>query len=893
MKKKSIFLVSLLFLSLLSYLSPAYASNLKLEITASPKFIPADNNLYPIIVLQLFKGKKSIGAPKDIDVFLKVSDEILGEVQPEAKIKKGSYFTIVNFKSSNIPGKVKVIAQAEDFEPVETEIITVKPRGIPHRIELEVFPSVVRADPDMEALVMVYLVDYFGKPTKAERDILVVLESSNEDVIKVDREIIIGKGNWYQILKAEPNYKQGKAIITAKTKEFGEAKAEISTIGRKPIALSLHIFPKTLPADGNTMTEFAVQLLDANGLPTRTSEDVKVRLTLSNSSIGIITQEVTIPAGSSQAFGIFKVTKTAGNAIISAVAFDLRPAFEEISTFQPTKANPVGFKIQAIPSPSMPNPDEPSKIIISLIDSQGLPAYTKRNTEVFLSLTNTTLGRISSDVITISANGILGVVEFIPSYSTGKTTLIVSASGLTPDQFTLSIVGFKVSKIQIHKPRILLADSSKHNLFYLSFLDANGFPVRLEKDISFNISSNNTRVIDSEGSNLISKGSYYKIITLKTSDNFGKVEVSVKVDGLQAKENFIVVEIPPSRISLYLNPNKFVAKKFSFNNLLIQVQDSEGIPSIANEDIEIDLSLLNSSLAKVEKKVTLTKGSNLARATLEFSGLEGKGSIIAFSSKFPKTSVDFDLFKNLMKLNMTLVKKEFLYREEVNVTLNAFDEYGASLSDVALNWEVINATIVKASNLTSIDGKAELKLRTDKLGKALVRVEALKEGYKKASLQEIISVKSRKMKIDAEAKPSTVVIGKEILITVKAHTDSIPLEGVLVKIETSFPNLSPLEGSTNKDGNFESRLRVDKEGLAEIKISASKEGFSAANTSIKVEGITLGQKTQETIAAPSPFEFGFSFDLLLMILLAIIVPFGALVVFRKKRKVPLKPKAKI
>ncbi|GBC75656.1 hypothetical protein HRbin06_00976 [archaeon HR06] len=172
-----------------------------------------------------------------------------------------------------------------------------------------------------------------------------------------------------------------------------------------------------------------------------------------------------------------------------------------------------------------------------------------------------------------------------------------------------------------------------------------------------------------------------------------------------------------------------------------------------------------------------------------------------------------------------------------------------------------------------------MRVLADKLGKILIKAKVSQEGYKDTTIQEVVKVKVREMKVDAEANPNVVVVGREISVTVKAHIDGNPIEGVRVKLESELKSLSPLEGLTNKDGIFNAKFLVDKSGIKEIKLSAYKEGFTPFSSSLKVEGVTLGTP-QEKPTTEVPL---ISTDLLLMILVVALLPLG-LIIFRRRRR---------
>lgn len=244
----------------------------------------------------------------------------------------------VGYATSSSEGKATIAASYTGYSSGSA---TLNSQGLlPVALELAQFHNVVLANNVPTNSVIISFVDKDGDPTFAQKNIIVALSSSNQDVATVEPSEYIAAGQSYTLVEVRPTSKAGTTTITASAQGLAASSIDVKTVGTtgdsSPYQLGIKTIPEPL-ADGRTYEAVFVQLQNAAGNPVPANSDVRVTLSSSNINVASVENSITVKAGSS--FGIAKLTPTTtpGKFTISASS----TGYATVSTEVETSAQPM------------------------------------------------------------------------------------------------------------------------------------------------------------------------------------------------------------------------------------------------------------------------------------------------------------------------------------------------------------------------------------------------------------------------------------------------------------------------------------------------------------------------------------------------------------------------
>jgi len=410
-------------------------SNLKIYV--GPPSILADNNVYDAIFVQL---QDSEGLPcrsrQDTIIHLSSSQTNIGSVDPEITVPAGSTYAVAQFNSTYTPGSTTITAAASGYMTVQASITTVGP--VPSKLAVYSFPPAVPADGGSYPAIIVQLQDPNGIPAKAPiGDVNVTLSSSNTVAGTVDPFVVIEGGTTYAVATFNTTNTPASAVITAQSSGYSSGQATITTqqIGGQPTNLMVYVGPPTVPADGVTYDQVAVQLQDSSGTLAQASSDVAVTLSSSNTAVGTVEPNITINYTQVYALAEFYSTYSSGTTIITAAATNYTSSQGSLTTVGPV---PSKLAVYCVPSSLPADGQAYDAIVVQLQDSGGNPAKDPvGNITVYLFSSVPEAGNISSTVV-IPLGKTYSTGSFFSTYTPNSTTITAQTSGYDPGQAALT-----------------------------------------------------------------------------------------------------------------------------------------------------------------------------------------------------------------------------------------------------------------------------------------------------------------------------------------------------------------------------------------------------------------------------------------------------------------------
>lgn len=400
--------------------SPAEPSALKIYV--GPTSVPADNNAYTMIFVQLVNSTGTpAGAFQDIMVRLSSSATNIGTVDPTITIPKGSTYSTAKFYSTYTPGTTTITATSSGYMTVQAPITTVGP--VPSTLAVYTCPSVLPNDTSPYHAVVVQLQDSGGSPAKAPiGDVSVTLSSSNTAVGTVDSSVTITGGSTYALATFTTTNIAGSATITAMASGYISGQAAITTqkANGPPTNLKVYVGPLKVPADGITYPQVvAIELLNAQGNVAQATSDTAVTLSSSATNVGIIDSTVTISQSKVCGFASFLSTYRSGTTTITAAASNVSSNQAPLTTVGPI---PSKLAVYCVPAALPADGQSYDAIQVQLQDSVGNPAKDPvGDITVYLSSSAPSAGNVSSAL----------VIPFGKTYATGTFYSTFGASSVT------------------------------------------------------------------------------------------------------------------------------------------------------------------------------------------------------------------------------------------------------------------------------------------------------------------------------------------------------------------------------------------------------------------------------------------------------------------------------
>ena len=421
----------------------------KLNLSINPPSIPADNNAYNCVSVQLQDANgKPARAQQDTTISLSSSLTEIGTIDSSLTIKAGSTYGVATFYATFTPGTTTITATATGYATVQGAVVTVGPK--PYTLGVFGFPEVLPADGGSYNAIMVQLQDNTGSPAKAPiGGTEVTLSCSNTNAGEVTPSITIAEGKTYAIATFTTTTSPETATITAIASDYGSTSTTITTQTPTNInsgSLKISSGPTKVLADNTAYKQIVVQLMSGPALGMATS-DITVTIASADESIGRTEAQVIIPAGQSYALATFSSTYKAGATTITAAATNFAATSYSITTTGFTASK---LAIYCAPSTLPSDGSEYQAVILQLQDAQGRPAQAPTNLAVGLFSSQPVIATVSStvtvhlgqtyttgNITTTHASGATSITAQASNYNTGQAT--ATTSTIDPTSLDVSV----------------------------------------------------------------------------------------------------------------------------------------------------------------------------------------------------------------------------------------------------------------------------------------------------------------------------------------------------------------------------------------------------------------------------------------------------------------------
>jgi hypothetical protein len=186
-------------------------------------------------------------------------------------------------------------------------------------------------------------------------------------------------------------------------------------------------------------------------------------------------------------------------------------------------------------------------------------------------------------------------------------------------------------------PTSVLADNRAYNLITVQLLDSKGAPARAQADMTISLSSSLTNIGSVDSLIVIPKGETSASANFRSTFTPGSTTITAAATGYMTVSASISTVAPvPSTLALYGFPPTLPADGNLYNAIVVQLQDSTGLPAKAPiGDIQVTLASSNLTVATVDSALTIKGGSTYAIANIKTStSAYGSITITAISSGY-------------------------------------------------------------------------------------------------------------------------------------------------------------------------------------------------------------------------------------------------------------------
>ena len=480
------------------------------------------------------------------------------------------------------------------------------------------------------------------------------------------------------------------------------------------VQLTLTARPSVLPADSGSYPAVVIQFIDpTTQLPLAPSSDVTIQLSSSDPQTGTVPSSVTFPANALYDIVNFTTTTLPGTTTVYAVSQGYQPANLTVKT-QTVGGIPTALRVYLSPNIIPSDGVTTSNVEVEAVDAFGNPVQLGTSVLVTLSSSNTQFGNLSS-TLTIQAGTSYSQTTFYSTTSAGQTVITASAEGLAPGSAVMTTVkpsgGADALAIKFAPP-ILIADGGAYQNIVVQLINStSGNPIPAPSNTIVNLTSSASSVGTVQNFIDIPAGQTYGRASFTTNGLPGSTYITATAsDYTSTTGNLTLVTKAATSLGLYAAPSAVIANNYTYNNLIVELQDSSGNPEKTANSVDVSLQSLNPATATVPASVVIPAGSTFASIPLTTTSTTGQIQIVAFANGFKLGETT--LQATVLPFNVQLVPTPVTVSagSTSNIVL-IVTSGGTPIANAAVQWTSTAGTFVSTSRTTDSSGQATATIR--------------------------------------------------------------------------------------------------------------------------------------------------------------------------------------
>jgi len=262
--------------------------NLLVKVSLSPSHVDEHNSAHSIGYVNLInKNGMAVKATQDIAVGLESDDPSIASVPSAITIKEGHNFAIFDLQTGDKNGETIISSFFNDKIDFQKFKVGGSDNSMPDNIRLKMSLPTNNMHVNSEMPFSVYLQTDEGNIIRAPYDIDIDLEYEKSLLLPNVDNLKIQEGEYYAWGVINTNDEVGNGFLRASFERFGIDIAEnIEITSSLPVGLKIESFPKQISADAERTIDVFVSLVDSDGLPAVTPEDVSIELFSDDDNVG-------------------------------------------------------------------------------------------------------------------------------------------------------------------------------------------------------------------------------------------------------------------------------------------------------------------------------------------------------------------------------------------------------------------------------------------------------------------------------------------------------------------------------------------------------------------------------------------------------------------------------
>jgi len=753
--------------------------------------------------LQVFVTSNEMMVPKQIGNLKAVSSDnsiiqILGIEDGNDKFTKN---VIINAKK---PGITTIALAAPGFSSKEISLEVFNNNNHPTQLLMKITPGIFPIDGPRTGNIAVEIATTGGLPTVAQEDVKIHLDTPNKNVIKLtNSDVVIHSGQYYVLTEFEI-IGSGDAIVFAETEGMKKISSIVNVLeAKRPLTLQLSVFPDHFNSFSGTTGFAIVQLVDGEGIPVISEEDIQIKLGVENPDNSINTshdfeeiifdkKQITIPKGSYSTYTKFSPRPNIGeftekfeqsyNMFISASNYLTKGDSFVVYHDQIGALEGEGPSI----TNSLPFLTTGKKEIIAV-------TYYETDIEVSRQIGGSTGGTTNRQLVTVSvpvqaksdhqvsfsSSELDTVTPIPPIMKKGENAVLVFGDTGTvapPDGMSFyitdkdgmeAVAAYAVGPIKddmelIVEPLVpmILAESDFPSIAYLVELAADdeeatattedeeteidprlGITPFIEDSV-LTFSANDYVDVDSIS---IKRNQPYTQINM-ISNEVSSTELTYQMSGFNGTTNIISHTTDPAGIHLSYQKNVLA----NSNTLAtVQLVDSAGNPVYAKKDVDIKLVSNDEGVLKIPQELMIKKGDYFT--TFEVEALEeGSIELALLSEDFTLSKYDINVIDITPVLSLDLIGT-MNWNERIEAKLSVtIPEIQTSLNGFSVEWNVVGGEAVQSDDVTDSNGVAKMNVIANDKDTVTITATISGNGLNSATLTKTATILNIPMEEEVE-----------------------------------------------------------------------------------------------------------------------------------------------
>ena len=796
MKTKTPIIILLSIILLFSgNLQPTSAQNLdalsdySIKLAISPSHIEegiADHHIGYIYVLS--KNGVPITSSQDVSIKLISEHPEIASVPKNLILKANEEYATFDVTTGILIGETTIIATLNGKTTFQKIQVGNNDTHLPDNMTLELNLPTDEMHVNSEMPFSVYLKTFDDQVIRAPFDIDVFLDYEESLAFPDSEKLTITQGEYYAWGTLTTNDKVGNTFLRAIQNESNlDTAKSIRISSTLPTSLQIEIFPKVIPVEVDREIDIFVSVIDSDGNPTISTEDIKLKFFSNDqSSIGeklddtmkqvktvikkgefgfYLRQELNLhnsPANnivigvSAEGYGIATDTfSTVGESlnIDSKKITERGVKIFALSKIPSNATTIVTYQIHAIETDdddpedliTSENEENADKIIYQIDDLEDGEFYPVLANENYYGngyvqkldiISGDNEKIIISDKGKIKSSYSFGTAIISSGQKSGQVLLSASIQGVGYDSVLTEVVNtLEQKEIMLFSPigeNSILFDLNGFFDVFLIAIDGNDRPKVLKSDSKYLVTPTNGLIE-------INKDSTFTFSRLH-SDSFDvfegeTIDLTVIPIGENADLSMEITKTfitrPSSKISVILPLSNINADHV--NNIgIAQIVDLQGNPIVPSFDVKSKIVSSEEKIIQIIDDAVIPSGISYAKFPILTTGSIGQSTIFASAQGVVGTELDLTTSSSLnqLKIFTSGLGDQISADQQIEIKLFVDDENAESVSGASV--KIItdeNSLVIPDVIKTKSDGSAIFRLTAFEGPDISFEIIATAEGY--------------------------------------------------------------------------------------------------------------------------------------------------------------------